>query len=355
MADFSTYSDINTSTQYAIVGKIIDVITDYSPLTMHLLGNQKKWDGMDKRFPIKYQKSTNGMNFVGLEQFNTNVTTNRTYMKFNPVGKEQPVVVPGLEQDLNATKPVINLLKSKAEEAAIDAADDIATQIYTLQTGNNFLSVLDVADDGTNASTYGNLSRSTYTGIQGNYTASVGTLTRATMSTMFNSCEHGKESPNLIIVPKAVWNYVETLLTPTVQTSITNVSLNGYSQWTRNGIVPSAAGLKGETGFNAIFFRGVPVVADEKAPAGTMLFLNMNHIAFYGLPTTVEGYKPFSWGSDTIEDVYDADLPKVHGWSFSGFKVPIDQYGVAGHVLLNGNLIADNPRLFGQLTGITGV
>jgi len=146
--DFSTKSDVNTSTLYKIVGKIIDVITDYSPLTMYLLSRQKKWEGMDFRFPIKYQKSTNGTNFVGLEKFNTDVTTNRTYMKFNPVGKEQPVVVPGLEMDLNATKPVINLLKSKAEEAAIDAADDIANQFYTLQTGNNFLSVLDVADDG---------------------------------------------------------------------------------------------------------------------------------------------------------------------------------------------------------------
>lgn len=352
--DFSAKSDINTSTLYSIVGKIIDVITDYSPLTMFLLGRQKKWEGMDKRFPIKYQKSTNGMNFVGLEQFNTNVTTNRVYMKFDPVGKEQPVVVPGLEMDVNASKPVINLLKSKAEEAAIDAADDIAEQFYTIQTGNNFLSVLDVADDGTNVAEYGNLSRSTYTGIKGNYTGSVGTLTRSIIGTKYSSCEHGKESPDLIITPKPVWNYVESLVTPTIQTSITKVGLEGYAQWTRNGIVPSKAGLAGETGFNAIYFRGTPVVADEKAPSGTMLFLNTKHIAFYGLPTTVEGYKPFTWTSDTIEGVY-SKVPKTFGWSFSGFKVPLDQYGVVGHILLNGNLIADNPRLFGQLAGITGV
>ncbi len=354
MADFSAKSDINTSTLYSIVGKIIDVVTDYSPITMLLLGNQKKWEGMDKRFPIKYQKSTNGMNFVGLEKFNTDVTTNRTYMKFNPVGKEQPVVVPGLEQDINSSKPVINLLKSKAEEAAIDAADDIADQFYTLQTGNNFLSLLDIADDGTNSATYGNLARATYTGIKGNYTASVGTLTRATMATMYNSCEHGKESPDLMVTPKAVWNYVESLLTPSIRTSITKVGLEGYAQWTRNGIVAARAGLAGETGFNAIFFRGTPVVADEKAPAGKILYLNTKHINFYGLPTTVEGYKPFSWTSETIEGVY-SKVPKTFGWSFSGFKVPIDQYGVAGHILLNGNLICDNPRLTGQLTGITGI
>lgn len=352
--DFSAKSDINTSTLYSIVGKIIDVVTDYSPLTMFLLGHQKKWSGMDKRFPIKYQKSTNGMNFVGLEKFDTSVTTNRTYMKFNPVGKEQPVVVPGLEQDINASKPVIDLLKSKAEEAAIDAADDIAEQFYTLQTGNNFLSVLDVADDGSNAATYGGLSRATYPGIQGNYTSGVGTLTRAIMATMYSACEHGKESPDLIITDKTTWNYVESLLTPSIRVSVSKVALEGYPQWTRNGIVASKAGLAGETGFNAIYFRGTPVVADEKAPAGTMLFLNTKHIAFYGLPTTVEGYQPFTWTSETIDGVY-SQVPKTFGWSFSGFKVPIDQYGVAGHILLNGNLIADNPRLFGQLTGITGI
>ena len=354
MEDFSTHTDLNTSTLYSLIGKVIDVVTDYSPLTMFLLGKQKKWEGMDKRFPIKYQNSTNGMNFIGLEKFNTNVTHNRTYMKFDVVGKEQPVVLSGLEQDLNASKPTLPLLKSKLEEAAVDAADDLGDQLYTLQTGNKFLSILDVADDGTNTATYGGLARATYTGIKGNYTASVGTLTEQIISTMHSSCTHGKDSPDLMITDSATWNYIEALEAARLHSTIGKVNLSGYSQWSRNGIVSSNAGLKGEAGFNAIYYRGTPVVVDEKAPAGTILFLNTKHISFYGLSTTVEGYKPFKWTSSTIDGVY-TPVPRTFGWSFSGFDRPLDQYGVVGHILLNGNFISDNPRLFGQLTGITGI
>ena len=353
--DYELDKDLNVTTQYNIVGKIIDIVTEQSPFMIYILSNQKKWEGMSNRFPVKYQHSTNGTNFTGLEKFNTDVTNNWVYMKFSPVGKEQPVAIAGLDLDINATKPVISLMRGKLEEAAIDMADVVAGQFYTIQSGKAFLSLLDVADDGTNVSEYGGLSRSTYTGIQGNYTASVGTLSRSIIATMDSACTHGFETPDLILTPSTVWNYVETIVAASLQTSVDKLYLNGYPQWTRTGIVPSRAGLKGETGFNAIYYRGKPFVVDAKAPAGTMLFVNTKHIAFYGLPTTVEGYKPFKWGGDVIEDVYDKDLPKVHGWAFSGFKVPQDQYGISGHVLLNGNLIADNPRLFGQLTGITGV
>lgn len=206
---------------------------------------------------------------------------------------------------------------------------------------------------GTNVSSYGGLSRSTYTGIQGNYTDVSGNLTLSVMGTMFNSCTHGNEMPDLIICPPAVWNYYESLLTPTVQTSVSAVDLKGYAQMTRTGIVAPGAGLKGQQGFNAIFYRGVPVVADEKAPSGDMYFLNTKHLTFYGLPSTLPGYKPFRFTSDNIEDVYD-QAPKTFGWSFSGFQVPIDQYGQVGHIILIGNLISDSPRHLGRLTNITG-
>ena len=351
--DYSGNSNINTSTLYHLVGKTIDTVTNYSPLLLKILGNQKPWKGYQMKFPIQFQATDTGTWFTGLEKFSTTKVNDFVNMVFNPTGREEAVTLSGIELDLNKSAQVIDLAARETEKTANKLADVIAGSFYTLQTGNAFLSLLDAADDGTNTATYGGLARSTYTGIKGNYTASVGTLTLSVMGTMFNSCTHGNESPDLIITPKAVWNYYESLLTPTVRTSVTAVDLKGYAQVTRTGIVAPGAGLKGQQGFNAIFYRGVPVVADEKANAGDMYFINSRHLAFYGLPSSLPGYKPFKFTSDNIEDVYD-QAPKTFGWSFSGFQVPIDQYGEVGHIILVGNLISDKPNTLGRLTGISG-
>ena len=350
---YENNTNINTSTLYHLVGKTVDTVTNYSPLLLKILGNQKQWKGYQMKFPIQYQATDTGTWFTGLERFNTTKVNDFVNMVFSPTGREEAVTLSGIEMDLNNSNKVIDLAARETEKTANKMADVIADSFYTYQTGNAFLSVLDIVDDGSNTANYGGLSRSTYTGIQGNYTASVGTLTLTVMGTMFNDCTHGNESPDLIITPKAVWNYYESLLTPTVQTTVSASDLKGYAQMTRTGITAAGTGLKGQQGFNAIFYRGVPVVADEKAPAGDMLFLNTKHINFYGLPATLPGYKPFKFASDTIDDVYD-QAPKTFGWSFSGFDTPIDQYGEVGHIILVGNLIGDDPRKSGILTGITG-
>ena len=350
---YDTNTNINTSTLYHLVGKTVDTVTNYSPLLLKVLGNQKLWKGYQMKFPVQYQATDTGTWFTGLEQFSTTKVNDFVNMTFNPTGREEAVTLSGIEMDLNNSDRVIDLAARETEKTANKLADVIANSFYTLQSGDAFLSLLDAVDDGSNTANYGGLSRSTYTGIQGNYTASVGTLTLSVMGTMFNDCTHGNESPDLIITPKAVWNYYESLLTPTVRTTVTATDLKGYSQMTRTGIVAPGAGLGGHQGFNAIFYRGVPVVADEKANAGDMYFINTRHLTFYGVRSTLPGYKPFKFSSDNIEDVYD-QAPKTFGWSFSGFNTPINQYGEVGHIVVIGNLISDKPNTLGRMTGITG-
>jgi len=238
-------------------------------------------------------------------------------------------------------------------------ASDIATLFYTLQTGKNFLSLLDACDDGSlGATSYGGLTRSTYTGIKGNYTASIGNLTLTNLATSFNQSVHGADSPDLIITTKTVWNYYEKLLTPTLSNQVSNNTLLGYSKFTgagTNGLPNIAApgtNLKGYQGFNAIFYRGVPVVADEVAPTGYLFMLNTRTTAFYGLPSTHPDYKAVKFSTTDLDSVYS--IPVVTGFNFSGFNTPIDQYGRVGHILLMGNLICNNPRLNSLMVGITG-
>lgn len=351
MQDFARNTSVNTSTLEHLVAKTVDTVINFSPLTLRLLGNQKSWRGSKLRMPIKHARNTQGMSFDGLDRFATTKADNFINMEFDPTGRQIPCVISQMEVDVNATNRVVDLVARQLESDAQDIADDIAGLFYTLQTGKNFLSVLDAVDDGGLRATYGGLARATFLGIRGNVTAAVGLLTLGRMRTMMNSCTHGTESPDLIVCPRPVWGFYESLLTPTV---INQIAVTGFPQLTRTGIAPGVQSLKGQQGFDAIYYSGKPVVADDRAPAGNMFFLNTNRIAFYGLKSTDPDYKTVKFTGQNIDGVY-SDAPVVNGFSFSGFNKPVDQYGSVGHILLMGNLIANSPRHLGRLLGITGV
>lgn len=367
MADFTANTTVDTSTQYKLAAKAIDIITSYSPITMHLLKNQKTWNfGKQYQVPIKYQQNNQGMNFSGLEQFSTTKVNNFQKMSFNPTGYELPVVVSGFEVDVNSSLPVVDIAKRQTASDAQDFASDMADQFFTLQSGDAFNSLLDICDDtslGTTA--YGGLSRTTYTGLRGNYTGSVGNITLSQLTSSLNNATHGKYTPDLIVTTKAVWGYIEKLYLATISTQVAAMKFMGYPNYVgansdgSPNISAAGQSLKGTHGFRALEFGGVPIVADEKCPAGYLFGLNLSGsgdseqgINFYGLPSTLPGYKSIQFTDDSLSG--QNNVPFTPGFAFSGFNVPIDQYAMIGHILLKGQLIGGNPRNNFLLTGITG-
>ncbi len=313
------------------------------------MGNQVEWKGSRLRIPVKHSKNTGGISFDGLDKFSTVKADNFTNMEFDPTGRQISCVISQMEVDVNATARVTDIIARQLESDAQDMADDIAGIFYANRVGKNFLGLLDATAD---TGIYGGLNRAIapFTGLQGNRTTigGAGILTLAIMRTMMSACTHGTEVPDLIVCPTAVWALYESLLTPTV---INQIAVTGYPQMTRDGMVSGIQGLKGQQGFNAIYYSGVPVVADRRALAGNMFFVNTNKIKFYGLKSTDPDYKPVKFAGQTIEGVY-SNVPTVTGFSFSGFNKPIDQYGKVGHIILMGNLIASSPRHLGRLTNV---
>ncbi len=346
MALFS--DNITSITQDKIVPKLVDTVINASPLTMKILGNQDRFRGTTMGIPIKYQKSDAGLSFDGLEKFSHIKQETRVKMYFEPTGYEKSVTISGIEADINAgDEKVLDLIKTECASTAQDMVDEITDQFFTLQTGKAFLSLDDACDDGTNATSYGNLLRATYAGLAGNYTASSGAVTVAKWGTQVDACTHGPHKPNLIVTTASVFRTFEALATPTH-----NLNTTGYPQLTRNGLAPGVQGLGGQQGFSYLAFRGIPVVIDENCPSGKAYFLNLDRIKFYGLPSTVPGYSDVKFSSGDIDSA-QGDLPTSIGFKWSGFKVPDDQYGMVGNILLVGNLISDNPRTLGILTGVT--
>jgi hypothetical protein len=238
------------------------------------------------------------------------------------------------------------------DSAKDDMADGIGTLMYGLGTGNggkDFTGLGAAVDDGTAVAVYGGLNRAVYTTIQSTKTNLAGNLTLAAMATMYNACAVGADRPTLIVCNETVWSYYETLLQPTV---VANYDAGGFAQVTKNGIAATRGALNGEIGFDALFFRGTPVVRDEKCTAQYMYFLNEKYLSWYALPHP-DNQKAEGRGS-AIDGAYttQGDVPVM---SWTGFKVPVNQDAKIGQFILYGDLVNRNCNRSGVLIGITGV
>jgi hypothetical protein len=82
-----------------------------------------------------------------------------------------------------------------------------------------------------------------------------------------------------MIGTKTIFGYVESLLDPKTREMYANVPTY-VSPYTANGQAVKAAQLGGASGFQAIFYRGVPLVKDEKVASGVIYTLNEGAIDF---------------------------------------------------------------------------
>lgn len=349
-----TFDEFVTSiTQDEIVPSVIDTVLESNVLTLRLLGNPAPWNGENLKIPIKYQSSGSGGSFDGYDVFDTSKTNTRNFLTFRPKAYYQSVVLSNMEQAVNQGKAkVLDLVMTEMDSAKDDMCDGMGDLMYADGTGNggkDFTGLAAAVDDGTSVATYGGLNRAVYTTIQSTVTNVGGNITLAAMATMYDSCTVGADKPTLIVTTPTIWSYYETLLQPTV---VANYEAGGFSQVTKSGVVQNRGALKGEAGFDALWFRGTPMVKDEKCTAQYMYFLNEKYIKFYTLPHPDDPKAP-GRGSN-IEGAYsEQGNPQVISWT--GWKTPVNQDAKIGQFILYGDLVNKNCNRSGVLTGITGV
>ena len=146
----------------------------------------------------------------------------------------------------------------------------------------------------TNAATWQGLSRNTYTNLRSTLTAQSGALGFANLATDFDAAQRGSDSQTLVITTPAVFSIIERLVTPTVNVNYGQVLPVGSPTGQTEG-----AGTRVHYGVNSLYYRGVPIIADEKCTAGNIFTLNENHLNLYQLDYTgemVEASKEgFAW------------------------------------------------------------
>ena len=135
--------------------------------------------------------------------------------------------------------------------------------------------------------------------------------------------------PTIIVTTETIWATIEGLAMGTISFNNPIPGLSRqYGQVTAAGVKPGAAG---ETGFTALFLRGIPMVADEHCTSGRIYLLNENHIGLAIWPyADFPGY---------------TSQANYNGFCWTGLKVPTNQDASVGQFLWYGQLVTDACRL----------
>jgi len=328
---------VTTITQDRFIPRVIDQIFDGNVLTMRWMRNQKPWRGGHKIVvPVNLHTITSGGSYFGFDVLSTTQENIRENAEFNPSQMYVSVPISGIQRAMNkGDAAVVDLIAAEMEFRTNWLKDEFGTQLYGDGTGNASKDILGIAayiDDSTSVTTYGNLSRSTYSDWQATRTAQSGSLALSDLASDFDAAAFGADMPSLIVTTPAVWTFYEALITPTVSH---NVGVREF-RLTPEGSRP-IENIGGNQGFRALSFRGVPVVADPKCTAGYIYTITEKYLDFYRVP------QPTGF---TVES-------ERNGFGWTGWLQGVNQDAVVGRLQWYGQLVGLKPKTSAVRTGVT--
>lgn len=267
--------------------------------------------------PLMYGKNTTAGSYSGYDSLDTTPQAGIDAAEFNWKQYSVSISISGEEERKNAGSKtrIINLLEAKTNQAEMSLKEELGEGLFSDGTGNGSKDLTGLQAMCDDTGTYGGINSATYDWWRAYDEAISGALTLAKMRTHFNTASvGGKDTPNLIVTTQARYESYEALLTSF--NSVVSIQTQGE-------------GVKklGDAGYQALGFKGQPVVWDELAPSNTMYMLNTRHMKMV-----------------------------VH--SQADFKVtpfvkPENQDARVAQVIFMGNLTCDRRKSFARMTAIT--
>jgi len=353
---------VEATTERRLYRKVVDNVLSGRTLASRMMGNGKPFNGKTFDIPIKVTDSGLGEYFVGLETLSSAASDTLIELSFAHTAFAQPVVSVMLECFANSgPEQSIDLDVFKLEEAVQESIQSLGTAMYGTGSSNQPLGLEAHVDDGTNTSTFGGQSKTTYSALNSTVTASGGTLTLAKLATLESAISAGgieSEYPTIHVTTKTVWDLYEKLLAPNVRAEYAAIGYPAVSL-RGNSIQRSRAELKGASGFTALSYRGVPVIADDACTSGVWYALNERYLWWAGrtiVPSKYSGVleKVSLGGGSTMEGGAALQkAPSDAGWFFQKRQIMPNQAGMVGRFYVIGQMIGSQPRRQGKLTGVT--
>ena len=332
-----------------IAKKVVDGILDGNLITSLFISNGRKWRGEKMKTNLKYAKSTAMGWYTGMGDFDVTQQKTRVQMESTPASVYGSVTLPYLEIAVNKSLPVVQQEALEMQSAADDLLDNIGDAFYGSGTSYQCDGLANIVDDGSVAATYRGLTRASYDALDADVTTSVGSLTLDDIGASIDACTIGSEEPDIIVTTKTIWRAIEDLLFPSIQATY-GAAGSKRGKVNRLGDVGAGPTLTGLAGYTALYYRGIPIVADDKCTAGYIYYLNRKFLYWAGLAHPKHGM--VSLGGDMIVGV-DNIVPKNHGIAWTGFKEPLNQDGETGQFIMYGQLICDSPRHQAVDQGVT--
>ena len=311
-----------------------------------IMQKTKKWDGSQMLFPMKYQKGVSSVAFNGYDLLPITQQPVSVNMTFYPTFVATNVSLAGSDMSVNATPmQTLKLLSVTMESRKQDASDDIGN--FLQGDGSSFggkapMGLTGIVDNGTVLSTYGGLSRATYTGLNATVTASSGTISLVKVRTMWNAISDGPVIPDFIVTDYTTWGYFEQLQTPYQRNN------QDYS--------PANRTVSQTSGYSEQRWDGMVISRDKKVTTGYFYMLNLGDTMDWYALKWWEGEKVTAKAKDIQGNVYEDKLyAPGDAFTWTGMIRAYNQGAVNGFMILGGQLICKAPFRNAVLTGITGV
>ena len=359
MAYGNNITNFSTSRAAAIV---VDAILNSTTWASRMLYNAKPFNVKGRgemptlKKTVKISRRSQGQWVVGLENLNSSAENVTVQMEFNHTAYTMPVVDIMLESFAReGAGEDVDYPAFDYEDALDESVQDLSDAVYGVGTGKQPLGLEAIVDDGTNKSTIGGLSRTTYSTLNATVTASGGTLSLSKMATLNSTItDTGKnEKTTAIVTTYDIFDLYESLLTPTVRHQYKVLSMSNKHPMASSNKIGMGQG------FNVLTYRGIPVVPDKACTAQTLYMLNEYYLKWHGRTRVPKKYKGFlkavSLGKSVKEGQAVEKPSKYHGFFYQSPQMMPNQGGIISRFWLIGQLVSFNPRRQGKLTGITTV
>lgn len=273
--------------------------------------------------PLMYAKMAAGGPYSGYDLLN--IAPSDTILNGAWQWKQyySPVTVDGLTLiKTDAPDAIANFLNIYFAQAEMDLADQLGNGVWSdgVTATNNIDGLAGAVDNDGVLTTYGGLSRSTYTWWKSQEDSTTTATSLAAYQALFGNCTVGGRHPTIIVETQSAYNYFYGL----------NTSIQRF---------PSQPAGQDEqlaqAGFNNLLFNGVPVTVDS-------------HI------TTAPGYVANTTGNVFMlnEDFMYLYVSPRANFTLEDFQTAINQDAMVAKLLWAGNLVISNCALQGKFTQI---
>ena len=304
-------------------GVVQDAIFDATPLTRRLrdAGQLRVVSGGERlRIAIDAAKNSTAKSYSDLDPLD--VTRQQTQTSAFYAWKEYStsVVISGREKNINkdSQSKLFDLLQGRLNNAVKSLVDTITTGIYSDGTGNGSKDITGleaIIETAPGTTAYASVPVAN-TAWRNKFKTGVGAGAvnlLPNLRLISNQASQGSEaadaSPNLYVTTRSIHESYEASLQPQARYQMSNMAADG--------------------GINTLTFRGQPFIWSDYCTSSTVYVLNLNHLYLF------------------VHE--DANFQP----SGEGLQKPINQNSGVDQMFFMGNMLCDNRRKQGKLTGVT--